>query len=185
MKKQFIAIPIAVLTLSSCGSGTQNQNMDGQTVEETTSATSTQQKVELTQDVLKDIWKQVNNSDAGEDAEYTADRVFLNEVPFGNTEVKVFRIDDTSFKVFCLRNKMPDNPMDYPDGAEYEFNEYLYSNGKLAESKLQSELQGNFGVCGDFSHGDTLKFLDENDNSTLFVWDGSQMERIGSTASSK
>ena len=72
--------------------------MDGQTVEETTSATSTQQKVELTQDVLKDIWKQVNNSDAGEDAEYTADRVFLNEVPFGNTEVKVFRIDDGGFR---------------------------------------------------------------------------------------
>lgn len=185
MKKQFTAISIAVLMLSSCGSGTQNQDKGALIAEETTPVTPAQQKVELTQDLLKDIWKQVNKGEASEDAEYTADRIFLNEVPFGNTEVKVFRIGDTSFKVFCLRNKMPDNPMDYPDGAEYELNEYLYDNGNLAESKLQAELQGNFGVCGDFSHGDTLKFLDGNDNSTTFVWNGSQMERVGSTASSK
>ncbi|MBR4840068.1 MAG: hypothetical protein IK005_06285 [Paludibacteraceae bacterium] len=185
MKKQFTAISMAVLMLSSCGSGTQNQDKGALIAEETTPVTPAQQKVELTQDLLKDIWKQVNKGEASEDAEYTADRIFLNEVPFGNTEVKVFRIGDTSFKVFCLRNKMPDNPMDYPDGAEYELNEYLYDNGNLAESKLQAELQGNFGVCGDFSHGDTLKFLDGNDNSTLFIWNGSQMERIGSTASSK
>ncbi len=183
MKALQTAFLIATATLISCGSGTQNNNssQNGNTNQPTTN----QPKVELTQEILKDIWKQVNNGETNDDAEYTENSISLNESPIGITEVKVFRIDDVSFKAFYLHNKLPANPETYPDGAEYWLSEYVYKDGKLSQSKLQPELQGCFGIGGNFSHGDTLTFYDADDDTKLFVWNGTKMERINGTVSSR
>ena len=180
MKKQLVIIS-AIAILASCG-GSQNQNGSNQT--DTTNVetpqcdvSTTSQRVELTQDVLKDIWQQVHTGDAMDEPEYTADCITLNLVPFdGISSAKVFRIDDTSFKVFYIHNEVPSNPNDWPDGAEYYLSEYVYKDGKLTKTNLQSELDGTFGISGEFLN-DTLKFLDADDKATVFVWNGGKMER--------
>ena len=180
MKKQLVIIS-AIAILASCG-GSQNQNGSNQT--DTTNVetpqcdvSTTTQRVELTQDVLKDIWQQVHTGDAMDEPEYTADCITLNLVPFdGISSAKVFRIDDTSFKVFYIHNEVPSNPNDWPDGAEYYLSEYVYKDGKLTKTNLQSELDGTFGISGEFLN-DTLKFLDADDKATVFVWNGGKMER--------
>ena len=182
MKKQLTIIALAALSLASCG-GSQKQN--GGNATDTTNvetpqcdvSTTTTQRVELTQDVLKDIWQQVHTGDAMDEPEYTADCITLNLVPFdGISSAKVFRIDDTSFKVFYIHNEVPSNPNDWPDGAEYYLSEYVYKDGKLTKTTLQSELEGTFGISGEFLN-DTLKFLDTDDKATVFVWNGGKMER--------
>lgn len=180
MKKQLVIIS-AIAILASCG-GSQKQN--GGNATDTTNVetpqcdvSTTTQRVELTQDVLKDIWQQVHTGDAMDEPEYTADCITLNLVPFdGISSAKVFRIDDTSFKVFYIHNEVPSNPNDWPDGAEYYLSEYVYKDGKLTKTTLQSELDGTFGISGEFLN-DTLKFLDADDKATIFVWNGKKMER--------
>ena len=77
MKKQLTIIALAALSLASCG-GSQKQN-GGNTTDTTNVETpqcdvsTTSQRVELTQDVLKDIWQQVHTGDAMDEPEYTAD----------------------------------------------------------------------------------------------------------------
>ncbi|MBO7598125.1 MAG: hypothetical protein J6T70_13890 [Bacteroidales bacterium] len=64
--------------MASCG-GSQKQN-GGNTTDTTNVetpqcdvSTTTTQRVELTQNVLKDIWQQVHTGDATDEPEYTAD----------------------------------------------------------------------------------------------------------------
>ena len=183
MKKQLTIIAIAAFTFFSCGNGAQNQNNANGT--DTTVETpqcdvsTTTPRVELTPELLTTILVDATECDEiGTMFEPETNGNVIECHDYGSGIVYkavAYRLDDTSFKIFYTFDKYSTNFSD--NEYWYSIKAFDYKDGKLTESTLPPDLNNDLGTSTSFS-GDTLKIIDdENDKSTIFVWNGTQMEK--------
>ncbi|MEE3448349.1 MAG: hypothetical protein VZQ51_07040 [Bacteroidales bacterium] len=187
MKKQLTILSLSALTLFSCGGNqSQTQNVAVKTADTTAKVstpepeTQTPKKIELSESVMKEIWKQwdLEYKDNAEPEFSFSSVKYKDWSVVCEGELRAYPLDETSLKVYSVYNEYSSDPKDDSDGF-YKIEIYVFKDGKLTETDYQPDLTVENGVRADFSvTGDTLTILKNDDSKLQFARDGEKFVKI-------
>lgn len=181
--KKLTIIPLLALVIASCGGGnnqTQPQSSDTNTdaAASTASQTSAPSTAKITEDLLKEIWNQLDfHRKADVSLSYSGNSIYYEDFFHLNMcegEMHVCRIDDSSFKVYFTYLQYSANGDD-DSLNDFYVRELTFKDGKLTEDDPQPEFKGY--THGNFFSGDTLQ-LSNAKSAKRFAWDGKKMVNI-------
>ena len=182
MKIQFIIVFLSALMLFGCKGNGQKKN-DANNKPATTVDSVKADNAVTESDPVCDmllVWDQIEkmylDSEAENDASFTLDsnRISYELGMYQHRDREIVSYyDGTLFKVFDVYNY--ENVFDDEIESEaHHIKEYLFKDGKLTECELQDELNGFKKAYFD---EEDLVASDEEDNHTVFFWNGKKMEK--------